>query len=1065
MGRREGVNGQFRSIRSICGPFVPKAVTAPGRYGKLAADSAADSVWAGRWAGFPPVSKMRERATERDCDKEDTMNEKKKLPGWLIPAIVIAIVAVIGFVIYQKVYNLLFGGAVAVSIEDIYSNIYACRWQLILIGAAIAAAIAVSIAVIKLPKAKKSMIRWQSLIAAVLVVAVAVNWICLGTEYSLLNQVLADSSGLTDETKAASLALTKEIAEEGIVLLKNDGDSPLPISKDAKLNVFGWGSTMPVYGGTGSGSVDESTAVTLLQGLKNAGFILNDELSQFYVDYCADRPVVGMGEVNWTVVQPTMDEYDAANVFEDAKSFSDTALIVITRAGGEGMDLPDVYSSDCTYNKTQMGGDVVYSTQTDDIDSSKSYLELTNREIQMVARVTSEFDKVYVVVNSANVMEMGWVDQYDVDAALWVAGAGVNGFEALGEILSGTVNPSGRTTDTWVYDLRSTPTANNYGNFTYSNSTQITGSDANTAKFVNYVEGIYLGYKFYETAAVEGLIDYDKTVQYPFGYGLSYTTFDQEISNFTDDGKTITMEITVTNTGSAAGKDVAEIYFNPPYTNGGIEKASANLVEFAKTGLIQPGSSEKVTITFDYEDMASYDDLGHGCYVLEKGEYIVSLNTDSHTVVDSRTVTVDADRIYDDSHDGKRSSDYVTAVNQFDQARGHVTYLSRKDGFANYDEATAAPSNMEMTAEEMAAYQCKNNFDPAGYDDPNAAMPTTGAKNGLTLADMAGLDYDDPKWNDLLDQITVKEMVKMATDGGFKSTAMPSISSPESVDSDGPAGISSNFNDNKGTAYPCATLIAATWNKDLAYRRGAQIGIECEQLGVTGWYGPGIDIHRTAFSGRNFEYYSEDGTLSGVMGGLEVKGATEKGVMVYVKHFVLNDQETNRTNGVCTWITEQALREIYLKAFESAFKDGKSTAVMAAFNSVGPQWSGSCESLLVNVLREEWGFHGAVITDAMDPLADFYMDLNRGIRSGLTKGLSFAADPPLLHDTDKAGTVIALREAAHENLYAQVNSNAMYSEGGMPTWVKMFIAADVVLLVLLAGAEFLVLRKYKKDQE
>ena len=648
MGRREGVNGQFHSIRSICGPFVPKAVTAPGRYGKLAADSAADSVWAGRWAGFPPVSKMRERATERDCDKEDTMNEKKKLPGWLIPAIVIAIAAVIGFVIYQKVYNLLFGGAVAVSIEDIYSNIYACRWQLILIGAAIAAAIAVSIAVIKLPKAKKSMIRWQSLIAAVLVVAVAVNWICLGTEYSLLNQVLADSSGLTDETKAASLALTKEIAEEGIVLLKNDGDSPLPISKDAKLNVFGWGSTMPVYGGTGSGSVDESTAVTLLQGLKNAGFILNDELSQFYVDYCADRPVVGMGEVNWTVVQPTMDEYDAANVFEDAKSFSDTALNVITRAGGEGMDLPDVYSSDCTYNKTQMGGDVVYSTQTDDIDSSKSYLELTNREIQMVARVTSEFDKVYVVVNSANVMEMGWVDQYDVDAALWVAGAGVNGFEALGEILSGTVNPSGRTTDTWVYDLRSTPTANNYGNFTYSNSTQITGSDANTAKFVNYVEGIYLGYKFYETAAVEGLIDYDKTVQYPFGYGLSYTTFDQEISNFTDDGKTITMEITVTNTGSAAGKDVAEIYFNPPYTNGGIEKASANLVEFAKTGLIQPGSSEKVTITFDYEDMASYDDLGHGCYVLEKGEYIVSLNTDSHTVVDSRTVTVDADRIYDD---------------------------------------------------------------------------------------------------------------------------------------------------------------------------------------------------------------------------------------------------------------------------------------------------------------------------------------------------------------------------------------------------------------------------------
>lgn len=400
------------------------------------------------------------------------MNEKKKLPAWLVPAIIIAVVAVIGFIVYQKVYNLLFGGAVAVSIEDVYSNIYACRWQLLLIGAAIAAAIVVSVAVMKQPRAKKSMIRWQSLIGAVLAVAVAVNWICLGTEYSLLNQVLADSSGLSEETKAGSLALTKEIAEEGIVLLKNDGDAPLPLASGTKLNVFGWGSTMPMYGGTGSGSVDESTAVTLLQGLKDAGFTLNDDLSQFYVDYCSERPVVGMGEVNWTVVQPTMEEYDAANVFEDAKRFSDTALIVITRAGGEGMDLPDVYSTDCAYNKTQMGGDVVYSTQADDIDSSKSYLELTHRELQMVERVTSEFENVYVVFNSSNVMEMGWVDEYGVDAAMWVAGAGVNGFEALGEILAGTVNPSGRTTDTWVYDLKSTPTSNNFGNFTYSNSDQ-----------------------------------------------------------------------------------------------------------------------------------------------------------------------------------------------------------------------------------------------------------------------------------------------------------------------------------------------------------------------------------------------------------------------------------------------------------------------------------------------------------------------------------------------------------------------------------------------------------------
>ena len=362
----------------------------------------------------------------------------------------------------------------------------------------------------------------------------------------------------------------------------------------------------------------------------------------------------------------------------------------------------------------------------------------------------------------------------------------------------------------------------------------------------------------------------------------------------------------------------------------------------------------------------------------------------------------------------------------------------------------------------MANYQCKYTFDAADYDDPNAEMPTTGAKNGLTLADMVGLDYDDPQWETLLDQLTVDEMVNMVTDGGFKSTAMDSIKAPESVDSDGPASLKSNYNGTAGTAYPCATMIAATWNQDLAYARGTQMGIEAAQLGITGWYGPAMDIHRSAFSGRNFEYYSEDGTLSGIMGGLEVKGATEQGMMVYLKHFVLNDQETSRTNGICTWTTEQAFREIYLKAFESAFKDGKSTAVMTVFNSVGSEWCGSSEALLTQVLRNEWGFHGAVITDAMDPLATFYMDLNRGIRTGLTKGLSFAADPTLVSNTEDAGTVIALRNAAHENLYAQANSNAMAAESGMPAWVTMFIVADVALLVILAGAEVLVLRSYKK---
>ena len=980
--------------------------------------------------------------------------EEKKNNGnkWFKPLLIVAIIAVIAFVIYKQVTNMLFAGAVAVSMEDVYSTIKACAPALIVAGVVIVAAIVVSVAVMKKATKTKKLIRWESVIAVILAVVVAANWICLDIQYSLLNKVLTGSKGLSEETRQASLDLGEEITGEGIVLLKNEGNA-LPLSTDTKLNVFGWGSTQPTYGGTGSGSVNEESAVSLLDGLKNAGFELNDELSKFYTDYRADRPVVGMGEVDWTVPQPTMAEYDEKNIFENAEEFSDTALVVLTRSGGEGMDLPDKYSTDCNYNKTQQGGDVIYSTNEDDIDTNKNYLELTNREQEMVDRVTSEFKNV------------GWLDDYEnIKAAVWCGGAGETGFNALGKVLSGEINPSGRLVDTYVYDLSATPTSNNYGNFTYANSEEITGSEENVAKFVNYVEGIYVGYKFYETAAVEGLIDYDTTVQYPFGYGLSYTTFDESITDIEDDGTNITLEVTVTNTGDVAGKDVAEVYYTPPYYNGGIEKASRNLVEFAKTDILEPGESQTLEISFAYEDMASYDDQVNKSYVLEHGDYEITLNTDAHTVVDSKTVTVEKDIIYNDENDGKRSTDKVAATNQFDDARGEVTYLSRENGFANYEEATAAPGNVEMTEEEMQVYIAKNTFDAADYDDPDAEMPTTGADNGLTIQDMKGLDYDDEKWDKLLYQLTVDEMSTLVADGGFHMVGIDSVNSPETTDCDGPAAISSNFNSSiKGSAFPSAVVIASTWNKELAKERGTQMGKECNELGVTGWYGPAMNIHRSAFSGRNFEYYSEDGTLSGFMGGNEVAGATEQGIMTYVKHFAMNDQETNRTNGLCTWATEQSIREIYLKGFERAFKDGKSLAVMSSFNSIGARWAGSNSSLLQSVLREEWGFHGAVDTDAMDPLADFYMDLNSGIRTGLTHGLSMTGGDGLIENTDQAGTVIALREAAHENLYAVANSNAMDKETGTPDWVKIFIGADVAVLLLLAIGEYLVIRNYRKE--
>lgn len=992
------------------------------------------------------------------------MDEKKN--KWLKPLVIVVVIAVAAYLAYRKIYDMLFGGAVAVSIEDVYSTLNAIKVPLIIAGIVIVAAVIVSISVTKKELSIKKMVRGQSVLASVLVVAVAANVICLKTEYSLINKVMTGSDGLSDETKQASLDLCEEISEEGVVLLKNEEQS-LPISKDTKLNVFGWGSTQPIYGGTGSGSVSEESAVSLLQGLENAGFEINTALTDFYTEYRADRPSIGMGEVDWTSPQPTMKEYDEKNIFEEAKDFSDTAVVVITRAGGEGPDLPEKMSTENTYNTTQMGGEVTYSTNEEDLGSDKSYLELTARETEMVERVNENFDHVYVIINSANTMELGWLNEYEnIKAALWCGGAGETGFNALGSILCGDVNPSGKLADTYVYDLMNTPTYNNFGNFEYTNSDEITGSVENKAKFVNYVEGIYVGYKYYETAAAEGVIDYDSVVQYPFGYGLSYTTFEKEITNIEDDGTTVTLEVTVKNTGDTAGKDVVEIYYTPPYYNGGIEKASTNLLDFEKTELLEPGDSETISISFKYEDMSSYDDLNNKSYVLEHGDYMITLNSDSHTVLDSEKITVEKDIIYNDEHDGKRSTDEIAATNQFDYARGDVTYLSRKDGFANYDEAVKAPENVEMTETQMKDYQCKNTYDASAYDDPDAEMPATGADNGMAIQDMKGLDYEDEKWEELLDQLTVDEMTALVADGGFHMIAVDSVDAAESTACDGPAGISSNFNSSiSGVAYPPAVVIASTWNKDLAQARGEQVGKECKELGVTGWYGPAMNTHRSAFAGRNFEYYSEDGTLAGIIGGKEVSGATSQGVICYVKHFALNDQETNRTNGICTWATEQSIREIYLKAFEKAFKEGNSMGCMSSFNSIGTQWAGSCQSLLQTVLREEWGFHGAVITDAMDPLADFYMDLNRGIRSGLTQGLSMTGGDGLIADTDDANTVIALREAAHENLYALANSNAMDKENGTPGWVKVFIGVDVLLAVILAGCEVLLFRNYKKRRE
>lgn len=620
----------------------------------------------------------------------------------------------------------------SINMDDVIKVLNSIKSQLIGFGVVAVLLIAVMIACRKQSKSKKYLIRWQAGLGMVLALAITVNLILTGPMYSMVT--LATGGGkVSEENVASATQLCENIADEGIVLLDNDGT--LPMAKNSKLNVFGWASTNPCYGGTGSGALSDAyPTVTLLEGLKNAGFELNTELSDFYTSYRADRPEVGMFSQDWTLPEPEAAQY-TDEMMNNAKAFSDTAMVVITRVGGEGADLPtDV--SQVTYDAGH---------SYNDFEPGDHYLQLSKTEKDMIDLVCKNFDKVVVVYNGANAMELGWVKDYSqIKSVVWCAGTGQSGFNALGSILCGDVNPSGRTIDTFVYDLTQTPTANNFGNFNYTNMDEFKASSfgADTIPaFVNYVEGIYVGYKFYETAAAEGLIDYDKTVVYPFGRGLSYTTFTQTLNSVTEADGTITVDVTVTNTGSASGKEVVEVYYNPPYTNGGIEKASANLIGFAKTSELAPGASENVTVTFKAEDMASYDTYGKGCYVLEKGDYVISINADSHTVLDSKVYNVASDIVYDASN--KRESDVEVADNKFDFAEGNVTYLSRANGFANYAEATAAPADFELPAEAKATFYNNSNWNPEDFNNADDVAPTTGAKNGLKLKDMVGVDYND----------------------------------------------------------------------------------------------------------------------------------------------------------------------------------------------------------------------------------------------------------------------------------------------------------------------------------
>lgn len=684
----------------------------------------------------------------------------------------------------------------AINIEDVISVLNTCKPYLIGLAVVLVLAIVAMVACRKMARSKKFLIRGEAALAMVLAIAVTVNLICFGPMSSLISLAMGDGS-VTDETAASANELCQTIAEEGIVMVKNEGALPL---SNTKLNVFGWSSTNPVYGGTGSGGLSDSyPTVSLLEGLSNAGIEYNTTITDFYTEYRDTRPTVGMWGQDWTIPEPTMEEYDAAGIFENAKEYSDSALIVISRSGGEGADLPTSYDGEDTFEEggTWGASGVRISSQDDDRDASKHYLELSNREIAMVERVTSEFDNVIVVINAANPMELGWLDQYDsIKGALVMAGPGQTGFNALGEILTGEVNPSAKMVDTYVYDLTQTPTWNNFGSMFYDNMDEF-AVDGAVPFFVNYVEGIYVVYKFYETAAAEGLIDCD-----------------------------------------------------------------------------------------------------------------------------------------------------------------------------------------------------------------------------------------------------------------------------------GPASINNNFTGKGSIGFPAAVMIAATWNVDLANDFGERIGKMADEMademGVSGWYAPAMNTHRSAFAGRNFEYYSEDGVLGGNMAANAILGAQEHGVYAYMKHFALNDQETNRCGMLCTWANEQSIREIYLKPFEIAVKDGGCQAVMSSFNYIGTTWAGACDELLNNVLRDEWGFQGFVLTDYFGVYG--YMDSDQAIRGG-TDCMLVAYDTETNHvtDTTSATSVLAMRQACKNILYTTVNSRAYdpanLSGGGLQGWQIAAIAIDVVVGVILVAGAVMIIKKSKKMED
>ena len=852
-------------------------------------------------------------------------------------------------------------------------------------------------------------------IAAVCLVIAIVGNSLLYTYCSILDSLFTMPSIGTvrvDSDEDQWMETAYEIGEEGMVLLENN-NSALPFSSGTKVNLLGYAAYNPIYSGSGSGSVSAADSISILSSLESAGIDVNPvcvDTGLYEIEETKDKSV-GFMSVSLSLDEVSTDAYQGEASFEQMKEYSDTAIIVFGRSGGEGNDLTSYTDGD--------------------------YLSLCQNERDLLDKACDTFDTVIVVFNSANQIQLDFMNDYDIDACIWAGVPGPYGFEALGKILTGEVNPSGRLTDTWVYDHDANPSSENFSGQESSN--------VDDRYYVDYVEGIYAGYKWYETAYTEGAVitntktnevfdynDYDSIVRYPFGHGLSYTEFTQEIIGGIADGcafdaeGSVEVQVRVTNTGNAAGKETVQLYVTAPYTDydiaNGVEKAAVSLCGIGKTDVLEPNESEIVTISVKAEDFASYDssyenaDGTQGSYMLDAGEYIFSIREDAHTAIEEVTAVLEESYFY--SGENKRSSDDTVASNQFDDvARGE--YLSRNNAFANYESAMASVS----TAIESTAYLDNDNvydesldeIDEIRHYEKGVDYESDGT---LALADMEGLSYDDEKWDELISELSLEECRDLVLDSMFGTPTIDSIGKYTTSESDGPLGISSMFNSElNSVAYPCLPLLAATFNTELAGTYGEMMADQGHTLGISGWYAPAMNIHRSAYSGRNFEYYSEDGTLSGLIAAAETKGATSKGMIVYLKHFALNDMETNRKK-VHVYSNEQAIREIYLKPFESAVKDGGASGIMNSMCYVGDTYAGAHVGLINNVLRNEWGFRGCVITD-MDEGGDI-RSIDACLRAGTDKWLSFGTMkyPSIETDAD----IYYLQRAAKNILYTEANS-------------------------------------------